>query len=736
MEWLWQQQRGFAEALSGFVQGQLQQATQSLAMQGTGLTQLCTSLGSTHHAVKGVIEYLQGVIPLLSGRKDVEKGLESLSQQTTAAFRLAQTNFEQLRAVTSSLHAHKTAVMEDLRSHLDQELGGNFKVAVQNELRSQLLDQLRGELRPELDNMRDAIRAHLWDELRIQMMDELTRELTKVKEAILQEVRGNAFIKLRTQVLKDVQGTCNALHARIRGEMSQAVADGVAELRSAVSLEQTELREAMTRGGTTNSPPAMTSADDSSVKALEEKVQGMDSAVGSLLTEIFGRIDKLEADVGEWDGWYEEGAETDSPIPSTVTLSPQLLGVYEAQIEPIAKARQIAPLPPVTPAPAPTWSAPSPSTAPAHQGSPELYCDNSPQPTRPVSPTPPAIDRSIFDTQRPKVPAIDTPVPNYLKHKRSVSPPRRDDAPSMYPQAPLAANTAMGDMHLRGLYPSPFAAVPGYGYPPQVLDGGVLAKLNAHYKFPVWNGQADSWRAFVRDWEGACRIHSPSVQAPLMKALIFLESVPLKYQQLFRAMLHEGNWGFGEMWGHVEDYVARNLPLMKEVEAWEAWKPRGRSLEDYLDWYREFVRMGNSLKDGAVTEFHWMAAFRRGLMHKALFEREFVKLKDREKQEGREYDLAECNNFVMQELRNRLEVQQYKNLYGDRQEYSSRGRHEVGHLRGMGGTPTCSHCLKGGHTMETCWALHPHLKPSRPPTTPDYTPQSRGGGGHKRVPTP
>lgn len=152
-------------------------------------------------------------------------------------------------------------------------------------------------------------------------------------------------------------------------------------------------------------------------------------------------------------------------------------------------------------------------------------------------------------------------------------------------------------------------------------------------------------------------------------------------------------------------------------------------MEDYLDWYREFVRMGNSLKDGAVTEFHWMAAFRRGLMHKALFEREFVKLKDREKQEGREYDLAECNNFVMQELRNRLEVQQYKNLYGDRQEYSSRGRHEVGHLRGMGGTPTCSHCLKGGHTMETCWALHPHLKPSRPPTTPDYTPQSRGGRG-------
>ena len=182
------------------------------------------------------------------------------------------------------------------------------------------------------------------------------------------------------------------------------------------------------------------------------------------------------------------------------------------------------------------------------------------------------------------------------------------------------------------------------------------------------------------------------------------------------------------MWSHVEDYVARNMPLMKEIEAWESLKPKGRSLEDYLDWYREFIRMGNDLRPGSMTEFQWMSAFWRVLMFKAQFEREFVKLKDRERQEGRELDLDECNAFIIQELRDRLEVQQYKALYGDRPDYPPRGRHgpyDGGYVRGMGGAPTCSHCLRNGHAVETCWFLHPNLKPLWSSSTPQY----RGGRG-------
>ena len=265
-----------------------------------------------------------------------------------------------------------------------------------------------------------------------------------------------------------------------------------------------------------------------------------------------------------------------------------------------------------------------------------------------------------------------------------------------------------------------------------MVDGGVLAKLNAHYKFPTWNGQAEGWKVFVRDWEGACKVHSGTVGAPFLKALIFLESVPPKYQQLFRAMMHEGNWGFEEMWRHVEEYVGRNLPLMKEVEAWEALKPKGRSLEDYLDWYREFVRMGNGLKEGAVTEFHWMAAYRKGLMWKSQFEREFIKLKDKEKQEGRELDLDECNAFVLQELRSRLEVQQYKALYESKPEYPPAtrrgfGAYEGGYVRTMGGIPRCEHCRRLGHSKDSCWVLLPHLRPSRSPET--AAPMTKGGRG-------
>ena len=115
------------------------------------------------------------------------------------------------------------------------------------------------------------------------------------------------------------------------------------------------------------------------------------------------------------------------------------------------------------------------------------------------------------------------------------------------------------------------------------------------------------------------------------------------------------------------------------------------------------------------------------------FEREFVRLKERERQEGREYDLAECNAFIIQDLKSRLEVQQYKALYGDRPDYPLKpkyGSYDGRQVRGMGGTPHCSHCQKDGHTFERCWSAHPHLRPPRSsPTALETTPPLRGGRG-------
>ena len=47
-----------------------------MAVQGKGLKHVCGRLGRNDPAVRAVIKYLQGVIPLPSGRKDVEKGLQ------------------------------------------------------------------------------------------------------------------------------------------------------------------------------------------------------------------------------------------------------------------------------------------------------------------------------------------------------------------------------------------------------------------------------------------------------------------------------------------------------------------------------------------------------------------------------------------------------------------------------------------------------------------------------------
>ena len=76
------------------------------------------------------------------------------------------------------------------------------------------------------------------------------------------------------------------------------------------------------------------------------------------------------------------------------------------------------------------------------------------------------------------------------------------------------------------------------------------------------NGQAQSCKALVRDCKGACRVHGASIMAPMMIALIFLEWMPPQYQQLLPVMVQQGIWRFTNMWGCVEDYVARNLHLM------------------------------------------------------------------------------------------------------------------------------------------------------------------------------
>ena len=176
------------------------------------------------------------------------------------------------------------------------------------------------------------------------------------------------------------------------------------------------------------------------------------------------------------------------------------------------------------------------------------------------------------------------------------------------------------DLHVRGLspahpagppYPPPIAS----GYPPHFLDEGVLHKINSHYKFPSWDGRPESWRAFSREWEAACLVHAATITHPTMKTITFMESLPVKYQQIFKAWWTDYHWGFPEMWGYIADFVSRNLSAAKEVQVWENLKPKGKSFEEYVDWYREFVRMGNDLPEGAINEFQWMTAYRRGLMY-------------------------------------------------------------------------------------------------------------------------
>ena len=139
--------------------------------------------------------------------------------------------------------------------------------------------------------------------------------------------------------------------------------------------------------------------------------------------------------------------------------------------------------------------------------------------------TPSAPLPTMGGSNAQKAPTLEVPLPSFLLKKRGQSPGPPTHPLGACPQAPLAANTE-GDVHLRGLYTSamPFGLMPGY--PPHVVDEGVLAKLNAHYKFPTWNGQAESWKAFVRDWDGACKVQSATVAAAFMKALPFLEAVP------------------------------------------------------------------------------------------------------------------------------------------------------------------------------------------------------------------
>ena len=175
------------------------------------------------------------------------------------------------------------------------------------------------------------------------------------------------------------------------------------------------------------------------------------------------------------------------------------------------------------------------------------------------------------------------------------------------------------------------------------------------------------------------------------------------------------------MWNDVVDYVERNLSALKEIQAWENMKPKGRSFEEYVDWYRDFVRVGNDLKEGAVTELQWMTAYRKGLMWRNYFEREFIELRQEEEKEGAEWDLSKCHAWMMSELRRKMHVQQYKTLYEEKpQSMGPRFTQYKGHMRAIDCASECGYCKKFRHTQEQCYHLHPHLRPSSTPfTTPD-----------------
>ena len=188
-------------------------------------------------------------------------------------------------------------------------------------------------------------------------------------------------------------------------------------------------------------------------------------------------------------------------------------------------------------------------------------------------------------------------MPKYLQKPSATMPSRMTP---LQPSPPLA-NTVIEDMQLRSLYPM---WPPSYHnpYPAHLIDGGVMARLNSHYRFPSWDGRPETWKTFAREWESSCRVHAAPLQNPTMKTLIFIECVPPKYQSLFKTWWADSHCGFPEMWSYIVDYVDRNLSSVQEIQNRDNLKPKGRTLENYMDWYRDFVKMGNDLREGVITE--------------------------------------------------------------------------------------------------------------------------------------
>ena len=106
-----------------------------------------------------------------------------------------------------------------------------------------------------------------------------------------------------------------------------------------------------------------------------------------------------------------------------------------------------------------------------------------------------------------------------------------------------------------------------------------------------------------------------------------------------------------------------------------------------------------------------------------------MRMKEQEDRDGREWNLVECHNWMMKELKRKTQVQQYKALFEEKPERLYHGRqHYDGSVHTVMGTTQCSHCKRMGHDAKKCWFLHPELRPSSSTTpAPTSTPARDGG---------
>ena len=531
-------------------------------------------------------------------------------------------------------------------------------------------------------------------EQRLQELKPLVQDMqVPVSDNQIQNLKAQILQDLRPVLVQDMQLQMQAMQHALREETKSLLQN---ECKKCHDDVQAMFVTDRTEPSSTVQPKLTERMYD-----MECKVESMDEYLATLLDELTAKVDTLH---DQWNEWWD-GSEplVDTPVMEGISSPPTT--------EPIANAT----LPTSTPMGPPTVNGLFATPVLTNIAHPDGVSMTLPAQKRTCSTT---TANSATDTQTL---LMDAPVPNYLQKRRGATAPT---ASVHCPQS--AANTVMEDMQLRTLYAS---TLPGQ-YPNALLDASLMSRLNAHNRFPTWDGRPETWKGFARDWETACRINAVTMQNPTVKTIAFIECMPQKYQAMFKTSWADAHWGFDDMWAHILDYVGRNISCVQEIRAWENLKPKGRSLEEYLDWYRDFIKAGNDLKDGVITEWNWMTTYKKGLMWKSFFEREFIKLKEQEDKDGRDWDLLECHNWLVKELKRKTHVQQYKSLFEDKVEkptYVPR-QYDRNHIRTVGPTSQCTHCKRTGHLVNQCWFLHPELRPTST-TSPAAQPKPFGGRG-------